>query len=128
MPHITIEYSANLETEFEMTAVCGHIKRTLLASGLFELGAVRVRAFAATAYAITDEHPANAFVDVSVRIGVGRSDTEKRQLGDDLFALLNRLFAKSLAQPHFAVSLEIREINPNLSWKKNSMHDRLRGK
>ncbi|MBI4046145.1 MAG: 5-carboxymethyl-2-hydroxymuconate isomerase, partial [Devosia nanyangense] len=30
--------------------------------------------------------------------------------------------------PHFALSLEIREIHPDLSWKKNAIHPRLRGK
>jgi 5-carboxymethyl-2-hydroxymuconate isomerase len=28
--------------------------------------------------------------------------------------------------PHFALSLEIREIEAALSWKKNSIHARLR--
>jgi 5-carboxymethyl-2-hydroxymuconate isomerase len=30
--------------------------------------------------------------------------------------------------PHFALSLEVREIDPALSWKKNSIHLRLRTK
>ena len=30
--------------------------------------------------------------------------------------------------PHFALSFEIREIDPQLSWKKNAIHLRLRGK
>jgi 5-carboxymethyl-2-hydroxymuconate isomerase len=128
MPHITVEYSANLDAELNMTALCGDIKQTLLASGLFELGAVRVRAFKAEAYAITDDHPANAFADVSVRIGAGRSDVEKKRLGEALFAMLTERFGALLGQPHFALSLEIREIDPELSWKKNSMHARLRGK
>ncbi|TGU68353.1 5-carboxymethyl-2-hydroxymuconate isomerase, partial [Mesorhizobium sp. M1C.F.Ca.ET.144.01.1.1] len=32
------------------------------------------------------------------------------------------------ATPHFALSLEIREIDAELSWKKNAIHPRLRGK
>jgi 5-carboxymethyl-2-hydroxymuconate isomerase len=128
MPHISIEYSANLDAKIDMAALCGDVKRTLLATGLFELGAVRVRAFGAGSYAITDDHPANAFVDVSVRMGAGRSDADKKRLGEALFALLGERFAAELAEPHFALSLEIREIDPELSWKKNSMHARLRGK
>lgn len=128
MPHITIEYSANLDADLDMTALCGDIKRKLLAMGLFEIGAVRVRAIAADAYAITDDHPANAFADISVRMGAGRSDADKKRLGEELFAMLSVRLAALLAQPHFALSLEIREIDPELSWKKNSMHARLRGK
>jgi 5-carboxymethyl-2-hydroxymuconate isomerase len=128
MPHIAVEYSANLDAKIDMVALCSDIKRTLLATGLFELGAVRVRAFAAEVYAITDDHPANAFADVSVRMGAGRSDADKKRLGEVLFATLNERFGELLVEPHFALSLEIREIDPQLSWKKNSMHARLRGK
>jgi 5-carboxymethyl-2-hydroxymuconate isomerase len=128
MPHIAVEYSANLDAKIDMVALCSDIKRTLLATGLFELGAVRVRAFAAEVYAITDDHPANAFADVSVRMGAGRSHADKKRLGEVLFATLNERFGELLVEPHFALSLEIREIDPQLSWKKNSMHARLRGK
>jgi 5-carboxymethyl-2-hydroxymuconate isomerase len=38
------------------------------------------------------------------------------------------VLAALFATPHFALSLEIREIDPELSWKRNAIHPRLRGK
>ena len=32
-----------------------------------------------------------------------------------------------LAEPYFALSFEICEIDPDTTWKKNSIHPRLRG-
>ena len=36
-------------------------------------------------------------------------------------------FAVELARPHFALSLEITEIDGKFSWKTNTIHPRLRG-
>ena len=128
MPHVTIEYSANLAADVDMADICRQVNHLMMQSGLFELGAVRVRAFKADSYAIADQMPQNAFVDVSVRIGAGRPVEQQKQLGKALFEGLTLAFAPQLANPHFALSLEIREISADLSWKKNSMHARLRRK
>ncbi|TPL21159.1 5-carboxymethyl-2-hydroxymuconate Delta-isomerase [Mesorhizobium sp. B2-4-9] len=128
MPHMAIEYSANLEASIDMTNLCRLVSRTILDTGLFEHGAVRVRAFRAEAYAIADLVSENSFVDMSFRIGQGRSAQEKKLTGEAIFAAVSGHLAALFAMPHFALSLEIREIDPELSWKKNAIHPRLRGK
>lgn len=127
MPHVTIEYSENLDPVVDMAAFCERIRLAMLDTGLFELGAIRVRALRADAYAIADALPQNAFLDMSLRIGTGRSAEDKRRAGEQIFAAASEFFAVQLAAPHFALSLEIREIDPTLSWKRNSIHPRLRG-
>ena len=47
-----------------MAAFCATTRDTILATGLFELGAVRVRAFRADDYAIADLMPENSFLDM----------------------------------------------------------------
>jgi 5-carboxymethyl-2-hydroxymuconate isomerase len=127
MPHFTAEYSANLDSTLDMTAFCERIRTAMLETGLFELGAIRVRALRAENYAIADVLPQNGFVDMSLRIGSGRSADDKRRAGDAIFAVAAAFFAAELSTAHFALSLEIREIDPVLSWKRNSIHPRLRG-
>ncbi|TPN29657.1 5-carboxymethyl-2-hydroxymuconate Delta-isomerase [Mesorhizobium sp. B2-3-3] len=128
MPHFSIEYSANLDAKVDMDELCALVLRTVLDTGLFETGAVRVRAFRATAYAIADGLPENAFLDMSFRIGTGRSGEDKKRTGEAVFAAVSGYLGKLFETPHFALSLEIREIDPVLSWKKNAIHPRLRGK
>lgn len=127
MPHFTAEYSANLDSAVDMAAFCELIRVAMLETGLFELGAVRVRAIRVDAYAIADALPQNGFVDMSLRIGAGRSAEDKQRAGEQIFAAASEFFAVQLATAHFALSLEIREIDPDLSWKRNSIHPRLRG-
>ena len=128
MPHLTVEYSANLEGRTDLDALCVALLETVLETGLFEVGAVRVRALRADHYAIADRLPENAFIDLNLRIGKGRTAEEKKRAGEALFATANTLLAPLFETPHFALSLEIREIDAELSWKKNAIHPRLRGK
>lgn len=126
MPHLTIEYSGNLDTKIDFARLCRTVHRTILGTGLFELGAVRVRTIRSLDYAIADLLPENGFVDMSFRIGCGRTEAEKKATGEAIFKAVSDELSALFATPHFALSLEIREIDPDLSWKKNAIHPRLR--
>lgn len=126
MPHFTMEYSANLDEQVDFTALCKAVHGTIMKTGLFELGAVRVRAIRAEAYAIADLLPENGFIDMSFRVGAGRSIEDRKATGEAIFATVTEFLAPLFETPHFALTLEIREIDPDLSWKKNAIHPRLR--
>lgn len=128
MPHFTIEHSANLDERVDFDGLCRTIHETILDTGLFEIGAVRVRTVRCSHYAIADLIPENSFIDMAFRIGRGRSDAEKQATGKAIFDAVTQDLADLFATPHFALSLEIREIDPDLSWKKNAIHPRLRQK
>ena len=120
MPHLTMEYSANLDAGLDMNVLCEAVHGTLMESGLFEPGAPRVRAVCCEAYAIADKLPQNGFLDAVLKMGQGRSDEDRKRLGEALFATLKAQTAHLLAEPHFALTLQIREIDSAFSWKKNS--------
>lgn len=128
MPHFTIEYSANVGEKADIGQLCQRVEDVILESGVFELGAVRVRAYPAAYYAVADRHPDNGFLDMQFRIGKGRSAEEKKRVGEAIMALCAETLSDLLARPHFALSLEIREIDSEFSWRNNAMHPRLRGK
>jgi len=126
MPHFSIEYSSNLDGKVDIQRLCDVVHEALSACGLFELGALRVRAHRCEAYAIADRLPQNAFVDMNLRMGAGRDARDRERAGHAIFDAVSALLQPLLAEPHFALSLEIREIDPVLSWKHNAMHPRLR--
>ena len=127
MPHLTIEYSANLAGQTDIAALCRAAHAALMASGLFEPGAPRVRALRCDDYAIADLAAENAFAAMVLRMGPGRSPADRAALGDRLMAAMAEPLAAVLAGPHFALSLEIVEIDAAMSWKRNTIHARLRG-
>ena len=126
VPHFTFEYSANLEGRCDFKVLSRIVHETIVATGLFELGAVRVRAFRSDNYAIADLLPENSFIDMSLRLGVGRTAEEKKLVGERIFTAVSAYLAPIYETPHFALSLDVREIDRELSWKKNGMHSRLR--
>jgi len=128
MPHFTIEYSANLDDRTDIQGLCDVILDAAVATDVFELGAIRVRAIRCVAYAIADRLSENAFVDLSLRLAAGRPAEVKKKVGDAVFSAAERFLEPLFSTPHFALSFEIREIDPDLSWKKNAIHPRLRGK
>ncbi len=127
MPHFSIEYSANLEDKIDLQAVVDVIHEAILSIGPYPLGGVRVRAFKTETYAIADKLPENAFMDMSFRIGKGRSEEDKKRTGEVIFKAVADHLGALFETPHFMLSLEIREIDKELSWKKNTIHARLRG-
>ncbi|ANP89781.1 5-carboxymethyl-2-hydroxymuconate Delta-isomerase [Rhizobium leguminosarum] len=126
MPHFTMDYSANLDRTVDFDALCRVVHAEILKTGLFEVGAVRVRAIRCEAYAIADLLAENAFIDMSFRIGEGRSEDDKRRTGEAIFQAVTQHLDNLFQTPHFALTLEIREIDPAFSWKKNAIHPRLR--
>lgn len=125
MPHFTIEYSANLEAKVDLAAFCETLKQAGIGTGLFEPAGIRVRAIRCDHYAIADGHPDNAFIDISVRLRAGR-DLDRRQ------AATQAVFdaAEAFLEPHFAklplaLSFEMRDIDPELSPKRNSIRDHM---
>lgn len=127
MPHFTMEYSANLASRTDIQAIADVVLSAALQTGVFEVGAIRVRAIECGAYAIADRHPENAFLDVSLRMGAGRSFEDKKRAGETIYAALSQHLDGLFKTPHFALSFEIREVDPVMSWKTNAMHGRLRG-
>ncbi len=128
MPHLTVEYSANLAAHSDLDQLCRTLHGAMTDSGLFELGAIRVRTLRANHYAIADLLPQNAFAHLVLRIGAGRSRPECRRAGEMIFAAATAHFEPLFEAPHFALTLEMVEIDAELSWKKNAIHPRLRAK
>ena len=126
MAHLVIQYSENLDTQVNMTDFCSVMSGMMQKMGLFPLAGIRVRAYPVMHRSIADEHPENAFCDMILRMGEGRTDQQKSSVGTDLMAAAEAEFSAQLANPYFALSLEIIVISKSLSWKKNSIHNRLR--
>lgn len=126
MPHLAIQHSANLPIS-RMQALCEELHGVLVQAGLYPLAGSRVRAVSCPVSIVADKHPSNAFADMILRIGTGRSVGDRKMTGDRLMACAEQFFAKELVQPHFALSLELMGIHPEFNWKANSIHLRLKG-
>jgi 5-carboxymethyl-2-hydroxymuconate isomerase len=123
MAHILIEYSANLSGRIDLPSFLGAVHASALGTGIFPIGGVRTRAYAAEHYRIADGHPDNAFVHTMLRVGHGRDVQTRKQACEAIFATLCDQLAGLFEQMPLGLSLEMQEIDPVLTLKKNNLHD-----
>lgn len=125
MPHITLEYSPNLEVALDMQGLCIALKNAAAATGVFPPAGIRVRAIACTHVIIADGDPRHGFIDISLRLRAGRTAEAKTAACDALFAAATDFTAAHMAAHPFMLSLEMRDIDADLSRKASSIRDYL---
>lgn len=125
MPHMRIEYSPGLKDLVDMDALCRCVHGAMVEAGIFPLAGIRVRAFAADHCIVADDHPDNQFAAFILTVGAGRSTEVLNAAGTLIFTAIQGFFADLLSKPHFALSLDVRINDPQLSWKDTPIHARL---
>ena len=126
MPHLIIDYSANLEPAVDMAGLCEALRKAATGLDIFPAAGVRVRATAATHYAIADGNPEHGYIDISVRLRAGRALEAKKAATETLFNLARDFIAPVMAERPIALSFEMRDIDPELSPKAGSIRDHLK--
>jgi 5-carboxymethyl-2-hydroxymuconate isomerase len=127
MPHIQIDYSPNLEDRLDVAGLCRALRDAAVATGLLPLAGIRVRAIKADHVVIADGNPDHAFLDISVRLRGGRSETAKAGATALIFAAAEAYCAEVMASSSFMLSMEMRDIDPALSPKASSIRKYLPG-
>lgn len=127
MPHFHIDYSPNLESRLDIAGLCRTIRDAAVETGLFPLAGIRIRATACTHVVMADGNPDHAFLDLSVRLRAGRTDEAKKAATQTIFAAMEAYCAEVMATTSFMLSMEMRDINPELSPKASSIRSYLPG-
>jgi 5-carboxymethyl-2-hydroxymuconate isomerase len=131
VPHLTLEYSANLADGKSIGQLCTSLAACLDAQReneqrLYPPGGIRVRALCCEQYCIADGRADAAFLHANLKIGAGRSEAAKKATGDALFDLIKQHFAAEFKNHGLALSLEINEFSEAGTWKHNNLHARFK--
>ena len=127
MPHLIIDYSANLEDAVDLAGLCNVLRETACGIEVFPAAGVRVRAIPALHYSIADGDPAHGYIDISVRLRAGRDMADKKAATQVLFDTARDFIAPAMATRSIALSFEMRDIDPDLSPKTGTTRDHLKG-
>ncbi len=125
MAHLTIQYSIELEKEYNIETFTEGLRATMCKTKIFPVGGIRVRAWSTNKNAIADGNKNNKYVDLILRMGKGRTLDEKKKVGEKIIEFSKIFFSKEIENNYFALALEIIEIDTELSWKLNTIHARL---
>ncbi|HJS90591.1 MAG TPA: 5-carboxymethyl-2-hydroxymuconate Delta-isomerase [Steroidobacteraceae bacterium] len=126
MAHIVIEYSAGLRQRLALPAFLSAVHQAALATGVFPVGGLRTRAYEAQDYVVADGHPDNDFVHLSLKVGHGRDLETRKRACETIFDAICRHLTPIYESQPLAISLEMQEIDPVLTFKKNNLHERVK--
>ena len=121
MPHLMIDYSANVEPDVDIGGLCNTLRDVAASIDAFPLAGVKVRAVRVEHYAIADGNPKHGFIDISVRIREGRDMETKQNAAQKIFDAANEFVADVMRRRSLALSLELRDIDAALSPKSGSI-------
>jgi 5-carboxymethyl-2-hydroxymuconate isomerase len=123
VPHVLIEYSANLGSQLDFPQFLRALRDSALATGVFPVGGIRVRAYQADHYLIADGAADNAFVHIMLRVGHGRDLQTRQRACDAIFATACEQLETLYNRIPLGISLEMQEISPEVSYRKNNLHE-----
>jgi 5-carboxymethyl-2-hydroxymuconate isomerase len=123
VPHLIIEYSANLERAIDIPRLVAAVHAAALETGVFPIGGIRTRAERRDVYAVADSHPDNGFIHVQARVGAGRTPEVRAKAAEHIFAVVKAETAKAFASRPLGLTFEIVEIDPVGSLKHNNLHE-----
>jgi 5-carboxymethyl-2-hydroxymuconate isomerase len=126
VPHLIVEYSANIESRISLNGLLDKLREAAIRSGMFPLGGIRVRAFAAEHYRIADCHADNGYVHVTALVGHGRPLDLRQRVSEQLFEVLTAHLETLFKERPLAISFNMQEIHPLLNFKKNNLHEYVR--
>ena len=129
MPHVNIQYSANLGAEAGMDSLCLGLADVLVAQRdaaggrVFPIGGTRVLAYPAPHFAVADGQPDRAFVYLQVKIAPGRERALVTAAGEAMMAVVRDHFASLFASGRaIGITLQIDEGTPVFDAKHSTLH------
>jgi 5-carboxymethyl-2-hydroxymuconate isomerase len=123
MPHVIVEYSANLEPKVRIDTLLQALHETVERSGIAELAGIRTRAQRRDHFRVADNDPANAFMAIYVRVAQGRNLETRQKLAELVFKAASEHLAPVFANTPLALSTEVQEIDPAVRLQTSNIRD-----
>lgn len=113
MPHIVVEHSRNILEKVDLNEIGKSIHNAFIeVSDTFSMHTLRTR-LVCDDYYMSDGGD-HCFVHLNIELVAGRPDEVKQGLIEKTISYLNSYFYKSIENKGCIISVELREINPNL--------------
>lgn len=124
MPHLIVEYSANIETDVAPQQLLDDFHAAALATGISEPVGVRTRLARRDFYKLSDDGGDNAFVHITARLRRGRTPEQKKGLLAALMEQANKTLAPAFSARPLALTIEVHEIDPEFRVMRNGLRER----
>jgi 5-carboxymethyl-2-hydroxymuconate isomerase len=121
MPHLTLEYTDNLD--FDIQQLLERMHTELAATGAINLKGLKSRAIRHTEYRIADGNPDYAFVHVNLLIREGRPLKIQQDVSQRVLAVLKETFGERFEHSYLSLSVDIKEMREGISLTSHNIPD-----
>ena len=113
MPHLTLEYTDNLE--FDAQPLLARLHSELVATGAINLRGLKSRAVCQSEFRIADGNPEYAFVHVNLLIREGRPIEVKKDASKRVLGALKETFGERFEHGYLSLSVDIKEMRDEIA-------------
>lgn len=110
MPHLTLEYTANIEQELYFDDLFARLHQVLADVGGIPISNCKSRAVRLDDYYIASGGSRNAFVHLTIRFLEGRATELKQEISRSSLRVLDEYFASSSAELDLQTTVEMQDI------------------
>lgn len=119
MPHIVIDYSANLDEVIASIRLVEVIHQAAIDTRAFPTWGIRTYARATEQFRVAGDDAAG-FIQISIRIAPGRDLPTKQRIARELFDAITKPLEPIFRERRLGCQLEIQEYDPDVTLKRNN--------
>jgi 5-carboxymethyl-2-hydroxymuconate isomerase len=124
MPHLTLEYSANVPDRPDLPALLGRLHEAIQPFGPFNLADCKSRAYRAESFRVGAGGPDHAFVHLTIAVLDKRDEALRARVGEAALEVLAAAYPRALSELVCDVTVEVRGIRTPNYFKRASGADR----
>ncbi len=117
MPHLTFQYTANIDQDVNFKDIFSRFHDILANTGGIKIDNCKSRAIKLDNYYIGRGESNNAFIHLDVRFLAGRPVELKKEIGKQLLDFLKEIYAPSMSKYNLQITVEIRDIAGEFYFK-----------
>ena len=122
MPHLTLEYSDNLEVDVQ--PLLARLHEEVVATGAINLKGIKSRAVKHTQYRIADGDPEYAFVHVGLLIREGRPLEVQKEATQRVMKVLKETFGHLFEKRKLSLTVDLKEMRDGIALTEHNIPDK----
>ena len=122
MPHLTLEYSDNIEVDIQ--PLLARLHEEVVATGAINLKGIKSRAIKHTQYRVADGDPDYAFVHVGLLIREGRPLEVQKETTQRVMKILKETFGHLFEKQKLSLTVDLKEMRDGIALTDHNIPDK----
>ncbi len=123
MPHIEIDYSANIADAIETSELPRKLHQAAHKLGVFPTNGVRTFARKVDIYHAGSDRGEEAFIQIRIRVAPGRPEELMKRIAETFFQTACDAMSSNFDTRELGLQLEVSEFTDELTYRRNTINN-----